>query len=81
MCRGIVRGSFDPWRFLLVAGLVAGGITAAALFPGSFDVLPASYTLQRAVTGGVLVGAGAAMGNGCTSGHGIAGNARCAPLR
>jgi uncharacterized membrane protein YedE/YeeE len=26
--------------------------------------------------GGLLVGLGASMGNGCTSGHGICGNAR-----
>jgi uncharacterized membrane protein YedE/YeeE len=26
--------------------------------------------------GGLLVGVGASMGNGCTSGHGICGNAR-----
>ena len=33
----------------------------------------------RAALSGVLVGCGAAMGNGCTSGHGICGNARLSP--
>jgi uncharacterized membrane protein YedE/YeeE len=30
----------------------------------------------RAGFGGLLVGLGSAIGNGCTSGHGISGNAR-----
>ena len=33
----------------------------------------------RALLSGGLVGAGSAMGNGCTSGHGICGNARLSP--
>lgn len=32
--------------------------------------------MARAAIGGLLVGFGAAIGNGCTSGHGICGNAR-----
>jgi len=38
----------------------------------------AAFWLQvtRAILGGLLVGVGAAAGNGCTSGHGICGNAR-----
>lgn len=32
--------------------------------------------IWRAALGGLLVGVGASMGNGCTSGHGICGNAR-----
>ncbi len=35
--------------------------------------------LARALLSGVLVGLGAALGNGCTSGHGICGNARLSP--
>ena len=36
-------------------------------------------SVGRAALSGVLVGCGAAMGNGCTSGHGICGNARLSP--
>ena len=32
--------------------------------------------LWRAVAGGLLVGVGVTLGNGCTSGHGICGNSR-----
>jgi uncharacterized membrane protein YedE/YeeE len=32
--------------------------------------------VARGAFGGFLVGLGAAIGNGCTSGHGISGNAR-----
>jgi uncharacterized membrane protein YedE/YeeE len=34
------------------------------------------HQVTRAALGGLLVGVGAALGNGCTSGHGISGNAR-----
>jgi uncharacterized membrane protein YedE/YeeE len=41
---------------------------------------PACATqLERAMLGGLLVGLGSSMGNGCTSGHGICGNARLSP--
>jgi hypothetical protein len=30
----------------------------------------------RTLLGGLMVGLGASLGNGCTSGHGICGNAR-----
>jgi uncharacterized membrane protein YedE/YeeE len=32
--------------------------------------------VARGAVGGLLVGLGAGLGNGCTSGHGICGNAR-----
>lgn len=35
--------------------------------------------VARGAIGGFLVGLGAAIGNGCTSGHGICGNARLSP--
>ena len=38
------------------------------LLPSAFEVLPAAYTIQRAVLAGLLVGIGSAMGSGCTSG-------------
>jgi hypothetical protein len=56
--------------------MVAGGLVAGAVTPGAFDVLPATFSVARAAVGGLLVGLGASIGNGCTSGHGICGNAR-----
>lgn len=38
-----------------------------------------STGLARTIIAGFLVGAGSGMGNGCTSGHGICGNARFSP--
>lgn len=41
------------------------------------QALPASsYSMTRAVASGALVGVGSSLGGGCTSGHGICGNAR-----
>ena len=47
-----------------------------AAVPGCLEVLPATYSMGRAILAGLMVGAGTALGNGCTSGHGIAGLAR-----
>lgn len=60
----------------LSGGLLAGAYIAAGITPNAFELLPPTYTMTRAVIGGLLVGLGAALGNGCTSGHGLVGNAR-----
>lgn len=57
--------------------MLGGAALVSAYMPGALEVLPESYTLTRAAVAGLLVGTGASLGNGCTSGHGIAGNARC----
>jgi uncharacterized membrane protein YedE/YeeE len=75
---GIVAGIAGPdarWRVLLVAGMILGGLAAARLVPGSLD----STVHQPAaaiIAGGLLVGFGTRLANGCTSGHGICGIAR-----
>jgi uncharacterized protein len=53
----------------------------AQLMPSAFEALPplSLPLLGRLVGGGFLVGLGAALGNGCTSGHGICGLARLSP--
>ncbi|CAG9463139.1 unnamed protein product [Pedinophyceae sp. YPF-701] len=75
------EGRKDRWRLDYVAGMALGGLLAIKLLgPASFiDALPASFTIERAVLAGSLVGLGSAMGNGCTSGHGLCGNARLSP--
>jgi uncharacterized membrane protein YedE/YeeE len=80
-CRGFLEGDFALWRLLFIGGLIAGGAIGAQVLPGSFETLPATYTLARAAAAGALVGAGSCLGNGCTSGHGIAGIARCSETR
>jgi uncharacterized membrane protein YedE/YeeE len=75
---GIVAGIVSPdarWRVFLVAGMIFGGLAVASLLPGSL----ASTVHQPAaaiIAGGLLVGFGTRLANGCTSGHGICGIAR-----
>jgi len=71
---GLARGSFDAPRIAFTAGLLGAG--ALALPASALQTLPASFTLARALSAGALVGVGSALGGGCTSGHGICGNAR-----
>jgi uncharacterized protein len=70
--RGDVR-----WRTLFLLGLVAAGIFAVLLAPGSIGTSPRS--LPVLAVAGLLVGIGTRLGNGCTSGHGVCGISRLAP--
>ena len=60
------------WRLVYAAGLVLG---AALWWFGFSDGIPGSTDVPvwALVIGGFLVGYGARLGNGCTSGHGICG--------
>ena len=69
------RGGGKAWRAAFVAGLIAAplfGALAAQPLPAA--QMPASWTII--VVAGLLVGFGARLGGGCTSGHGICGIAR-----
>jgi uncharacterized membrane protein YedE/YeeE len=78
---GIFGGLLDPgnndkgWRIAFIAGLIlapviSGWIGCAMPAPK----MPASWTVI--IAAGLLVGFGARLGGGCTSGHGICGVAR-----
>jgi len=67
----------NRWRFAFVAGLVVGGLLLQRLLPASLGVPVSSGALL--VVAGLLVGFGTRMSGGCTSGHGVCGNARLAP--
>ena len=77
---GIVAGLFlGPraevgWRTLFVAGLLSAGALASWLAPERIGISPRSL-LMLAVAG-LLVGLGARLSNGCTSGHGVCGLSR-----
>jgi uncharacterized protein len=78
---GVVGGllSFDPadrgWRLAFVVGLIAAPLLAAlAGVPLPRPAMTSNLALLAA--GGLLVGFGSRMGNGCTSGHGVCGFAR-----
>jgi len=81
---GIFSGLINPqtsdraWRAAFVAGLIAAPITAMLLgYAVPTPQMPGSYI--TIVVGGLLVGFGARLGSGCTSGHGICGIARFSP--
>lgn len=81
---GIVSGLLRPkpgdfaWRVALVLGMVAVGLMMARIHPHlyGFDV---DRSLLAVAAAGVLVGFGARLGSGCTSGHGVCGLARLGP--
>jgi len=81
--RGAVR-SGRPWRLPFLAGLVLGGFVSAALSGGwaptwSLGLFDSVVGLGHAgkllwmFVGGLFIGFGTRLANGCTSGHGIFG--------
>lgn len=62
------------FRIPFLIGLIVTGVIAVRLAPESFGgVIRPTWLLAIA---GVLVGVGTALGNGCTSGHGVCGLSR-----
>lgn len=73
---GLVDGSgWGDWRGALafVAGLVALPWAVSRLMPAATHL---TGNLWVIVAGGLLVGVGTRLANGCTSGHGVCGMAR-----
>lgn len=62
------------FRVPFLIGLIGTGVVAAVVEPSAIGA-PVRGTLLLAVAG-VLVGVGTALGNGCTSGHGVCGLSR-----
>ena len=81
---GIVGGLFGAsgadarFRWLFLSGLLAGGLVLALAFPSALPSAPVASTPTLALAG-LLVGYGARLGSGCTSGHGVCGLARLSP--
>jgi uncharacterized membrane protein YedE/YeeE len=78
---GIVAGLAGPdarWRALFVAGMILGGVAVARVLPGAFTST-VHLPVVPLVIGGLLVGFGTRLANGCTSGHGICGISRLSP--
>lgn len=78
---GIFNGGLDSkagdkaWRWWFLAGLVTGAGIYTRFFPLAFETRN-NFPLWLLILAGCLVGVGARMGSGCTSGHGICGIAR-----
>lgn len=69
------NGSEFSWRLALVAGMiVAPGLIY--VLTGSMPAIEVPISPLMIVVGGVIVGLGASLGSGCTSGHGVCGLSR-----
>jgi uncharacterized protein len=76
--RGLLTLQFDDafqWRLIFIIGLLLG--TAwTSLFTGVANNISFVSNNYLIIIGGILVGAGTTLSNGCTSGHGICGISR-----
>ena len=75
---GLMRGN-DARDWWLRAALLAGMVLAPGLVllvTGSWPKLDVPVSMTAIIGGGLLVGIGVSYGGGCTSGHGVCGNAR-----
>ena len=61
---------------LFAAGLVLGGILWFGILRHGVAMPSAPHALLLVAAGGLFVGFGTALGNGCTSGHGVCGLGR-----
>jgi uncharacterized membrane protein YedE/YeeE len=69
------KASDRDWRLAFVAGLIlAPVVSGVAGYPLPMPQMPDSWVLITVA--GLLVGFGARLGGGCTSGHGVCGIAR-----
>jgi uncharacterized membrane protein YedE/YeeE len=75
---GLLRFN-DPadWRLraALIVGMAAGPLVYL-LVSGRMPVIDLPISNLAVVVGGLIVGVGVSYGGGCTSGHGVCGNAR-----
>lgn len=81
---GITAGAMNPqmpdrhWRWAFLAGILTGGLILTVFFPEALRLEQAKSLSLYAVSG-LLVGYGARLGGGCTSGHGVCGLSRLSP--
>ncbi|MGP5273408.1 YeeE/YedE family protein [Psychrobacter faecalis] len=67
----------EMWQVLFIAGLIVSPLLYRLVKP--LPVLDISTSIPLLIAAGLLVGFGTRFGSGCTSGHGICGNARLSP--
>ena len=79
---GILGGIIVPdslsglgWRAALLAGMVTAPVLML-LVSGNAPVVQVPVSTTSLIAGGLIVGIGTSFGGGCTSGHGVCGNAR-----
>jgi uncharacterized membrane protein YedE/YeeE len=80
---GIAGGLVDAprgergFRVWFLSGLLVGALVLLIATPGAIEQAPRSLPLLAG--GGLLVGFGTRLSNGCTSGHGVCGLGRLSP--
>lgn len=67
----------EMWQVLFILGLVISPMLYGLARP--LPDVEISTSLPLLIVAGLLVGFGTRLGSGCTSGHGICGNARLSP--
>ena len=79
---GILAGLLPPqsrsesgWRLAVLLGMISGPIAYMGA-TGSLPELQVPVSTPMLFVGGLIVGVGVTLGSGCTSGHGVCGNAR-----
>lgn len=81
---GIASGLFVPnksdwqWRVVFILGMAISGLIYQIIL-GNISVATIVTDRSTLLIAGLLVGVGATLGSGCTSGHGICGIARFSP--
>ncbi len=81
---GMLSGLLSPgsgdgaWRFAFLAGLLLGGL-AFRYGGGDISAITIEANTARLIGAGLLVGFGARLASGCTSGHGVCGVSRASP--
>ncbi|BEJ17075.1 hypothetical protein CspHIS471_0604760 [Cutaneotrichosporon sp. HIS471] len=81
---GAILGDHAKWRWAFLTGMVLAPTVVAvtgleSILPGNGAELYAAAPLARLALSGALVGFGAKLGSGCTSGHFLCGSSRLAP--
>ena len=69
-----LRASDWPWRAQTILGLILAPVVTRLLFQAPSPTIAAGPATL--IVGGLLVGIGTRLANGCTSGHGVCGLAR-----
>lgn len=72
------RPGDHSWRLAFLAGMIVVGLSLPAVAPETVSA-PTGRSLAVLAVGGLLVGYGTRLGNGCTSGHGVCGIPRASP--
>ncbi len=75
---GVITAPDRGWRVAMLAGMIAAP-AVMLIATGAMPQIEVPVSTLALVVGGFIVGIGVTFGAGCTSGHGVCGNARLSP--